>query len=138
MNNYQDILEDIQQVIPDESLTLPPYSSEMTFEEKFQMTFRTLGQAKSTGNRRMQLYNAYYLGVLLEEEAESLSQRSYYAQRLTKHYRTAAVRLYHIFKPVGVSHILKTSRITLTMVVQLKMLEFQSLLVQIHNIFNGS
>ena len=73
----------------------------------------------------------------MEKGTESLTQRSYYAQKLSLHYRTVVVRTYYIFEPFGVAQIMRTRRTSLTMIRQLKSKEFRNLVEESLCIFNG-
>ncbi|GES99293.1 uncharacterized protein LOC105343682 [Rhizophagus clarus] len=53
---------------------MPPYSNGMELEEKFNVTLRALFHAKRLQNRSLQLFCAYFLGKILEEEADPLSK----------------------------------------------------------------
>jgi hypothetical protein len=129
MNAYQEILDDLAQIIPME-VTPPvsPYTNDMSFKKKFESTLKALERSKRFGSRVLQLINAYYLGKVLEVETESLAQRSYYAQKLSLHYRTVAVRTYYIFEPYGIVQIMRTRTTSLAMIRQLTLREFQNLL----------
>ena len=138
MDNFRTILGDLYQVLPTEPILCPvPFTRKMTFEEKFLNTLRALRRAKGLRNRILQLANAYYLGQLLEKGTESLTQRSYYAQKLSLHYRTAVVRTYYIFEPFGVTQIMRTENTSLTMIRQLGSQEFHDLVTESYNILNG-
>ena len=72
MDYYQTILDDLMNGLPAEVNKYPvPYEEWMTFEDKFKVTRKALFRAKSTNNRLLQLVNAFYLGQLLEEGADS-------------------------------------------------------------------
>ncbi|GES95426.1 protein NYNRIN-like [Rhizophagus clarus] len=58
---------------------MPPYSNGMELEEKFNVTLQALFHAKRLQNRCLQLFCAYFLGKILEQEADPLSKRAYYA-----------------------------------------------------------
>ena len=80
MEPYQEVLSDLLQIYPEETVEYPaPYDDNMTFERKFIVTQKSLERARRLKNRILQLVNAFYLGKLLEHEANSSTQRSYYA-----------------------------------------------------------
>ena len=75
MDYYQTILDNLMNGLPAEVNKYPvPYEEWMTFEDKFKVTRKVLSRAKSTNNRLLQLVNAFYLGQLLEEGADSNDQ----------------------------------------------------------------
>lgn len=129
MNAIQEILDDLLRDFPMEVVTpIAPYTDNMSFREKFESALKSLERSKRMGNRMLQLINAFYLGRLLEIEAESLTQRSYFAQKLSLHYRTVVVRIYYIFEPYGVSQIMRTRKISMTIVRHLSLRDYQTLL----------
>lgn len=135
---YQDVLQDL--LMPNEGHAvgyMPPYSNGMELEEKFNVTLRALFHAKRLQNRSLQLFCAYFLGKILEEEADPLSKRAYYAQRLTTYYRITSVRAYFLFKPFGPTKIMNSARTSLTTLRNLSTEEFQDLVTKSSLIFNG-
>ena len=137
MGAYHEILADMvaSSVGLDTLSYPPPYSSDMDMTTKFNLINGALRRARSLEDRLLTLINAYYLGRFLEIEAGS--QRGHYTRQLTAHYRISAIRLYHLFELQGVSHLARTSRITLTMVRQLTQEQYQSLVLESVQIFNG-
>jgi hypothetical protein len=65
----------------------------MAFNEKFCLTKDAIEWSKRLKNRVLQLTNLFYLGQLLEQEAENTTIRSYYAQQLATYYQTIAVQI---------------------------------------------
>ena len=138
MTHYRTILEDLRATTPREVIAFPPpHEEHMTFEEKFRITHRALTRAKNTSNRILQLTNAFYLGQLLEIGAESEGQRKYYAQQLTAHYRTITKRMYHLFEIPGTEQIMRTTGTTLTTIRLLSSGEYEDLVSESLNVFNG-
>src|SRR5438045_5677813 len=115
MDYYQTILDDLMNGLPAEVNEYPvPYEEWMTFKDKFKVTRKALFRAKSTNNRLLQLVNAFYLGQLLEEGADSNDQRERYNRQLTVHYRIVAKRTYYLFEVSRVKQIMRTIKTTLT------------------------
>ena len=138
MNAYQIILEDLFRIIPAEVMTLtPPYEETATTDEKFDMLKESMERAKRLGNRQIQLVNAYFLGRFLEKELKSNALRSHYAQRLTTHYRIAAIRTYYIFEVPGANQIMRTVNTTLTLIRKVSQERYQELVMRSLEIFNG-
>jgi hypothetical protein len=138
MDVYQEILTDLLQVPPVGTNVLsypPPYESTMDKSTKFDLIKGALRRARSLEDRVLTLVNAYYLGQFLEVEAGS--QRGFYSRQLTTHYRLSSTRLYYLFELHGISHLARTSRITLTMIRKLTQEEYQSLVLRSNQIFNG-
>ncbi|GET03435.1 hypothetical protein GLOIN_2v1780851 [Rhizophagus clarus] len=135
---YQDVLQDL--LILNEGHTvgyIPPYSDSMELEEKFNVTLRALFHAKQLQNWSLQLFCAYFLGKILEEEADPLSKQAYYAQRLMTYYRITSVWAYFLFKPFGPTKIMNLARTSLTTLRNLSTEEFQDLVTKSSLIFNG-
>ena len=138
MNHYQTILDDLMNGLPVEVNEYPvPYEEWMTFENKIKMTRKALSRAKNINNRLLQLVNAFYLGRLLEVEADSNDQREQYANQLTLHYRTVARRTYYLFEVPGVKQIMRTTKTTLTTIRTISSAEYEDLLQHSLNNFNG-
>jgi len=139
MDNYLNILEDLYQTSPEEPLIFPlPYQEDEPFREKFYETLEALKRSKRLNDRLLQLVNVYYLGELLEKKAESFTQSTYYAQKLSMHYRIAAIRMYYIFEPFGVAQIMRTQKTTLTMVRNAEFSKFCELVQKSWSIFSGA
>ena len=137
MTHYQDILSDLNANSPQEIIVYPPsYEDNMLFEEKFIQTRKALFRAKSMSNRKLTLANAFYLGQLLEVEAETERQREQYARQLTTHYRIVIKRLYYIFETLGVEQIMRTTETTLTAIRSLSSKEYEDLVLESLRIFN--
>jgi hypothetical protein len=138
MNSYQLILEDILRILPTEVAPyVPPYGALSTMDEKFEALKESIERAKRLGNRQMQLANAFFLGRFLEKELGSNALRSYYMQKLTTHYRAAAIRTYYIFEAPGINQIMRTVNTTLTLVRRISQEEYQDLVMRSLEIFNG-
>ena len=138
MTPFQNILEDLRRTRSTEPSSLrPPYDDRMSFEEKFNITRNAADRSKRTANRTLQLVNLFYLGQLLERDAADNTQRSYFAQKLSLHYRTIAVRLYYIFEAFGVEQIAQSTRTTPSCLRSLSQDEYQDLVMKSLEIFNG-
>jgi hypothetical protein len=87
-------------------------------------------RAKRLHNRPLQLLNAYFLGKLLEKEAEPFLQRGYYLQKLSAYYQSVTVRTYYLFETLGTRKIINTRRTTLTAIRRINTDEFQDLVVR--------
>jgi hypothetical protein len=137
MTVFQDILNDlIEASLGNDLEAFPPYSEEMDIEQKFDCALRSLLRAKQLNQRTIQLLNAYYIGKLLEKDM-NIEERSEYHKRLSRHYQSTCPRMYYLFEFLGPAAILKTKRITLTMVRKLKIIEYQELVNQAL-IFSGA
>lgn len=138
MTPYQRILEDLR--VAQTSYVIPypkPYEDNMNFEEKFRLTNEAAERSKRTGDRILWLVNLFYLGQLLERQTKDNKQRGYYRQQLTEHYRTIVTRMFFLFEYLGVEHIMRTTRITPTLLREINQTEFQKLAAKALEIFNG-
>src|SRR5438876_9966936 len=89
MTLYDTNREDICNTLPDEITDLiPPYLENMTFDQKFQMTYISLKRTIRLKSRLLSLTNAYYLGKLLNSLITS--QQYDYNRLLTPHYQVMA------------------------------------------------
>lgn len=137
MNAYESILEDLRTLVPGEiSNCPPPYDDQSSISERFNTLQDAIVRSRRLGHRTLQLVNLYYMGKLLEKELDGV-QRSQYVKQLSDHYRVISVRMYYMFEPFGVQQIARTTRITPTMIRELKQHEYQELVVQAIVIFNG-
>jgi hypothetical protein len=86
---------------------MPPYTQTESKKNKIFITQRALSRAIQLKNRILALTNAFFLGLLLNEE-NSVSVKFRYKRKLTKHYQTIAEYTYDIFEP-NPSHLLYTT-----------------------------
>lgn len=135
---YYDILSDLQANQPSDVVQYPlPYTDSMSFEEKFNLTVNAVDRAKRMGDRTLHLVNSFYLGQLLEKRTVDNAQRNYYSQRLTIHHRVVAVRTFYLFEFLGVEQIGRATRTTPTAIRHLSQAEYQRLVLNSIEIFNG-
>jgi hypothetical protein len=116
---------------------IPPYTPEMTIDEKIKRTYRSLLKARRVKNRILILLHAFFLGQLLNDDI-SPAQRTMQCQTMTTHYHQSATRVYHLFEIVGIRQLMATQALTLTWVRKLKSSEFQELLCQAMEISVGT
>ncbi|GET60682.1 hypothetical protein GLOIN_2v1780851 [Rhizophagus irregularis DAOM 181602=DAOM 197198] len=109
----------------------------MNFEEKFRLMNEATERSKRVGDRVLWLVNLFYLGQLLERQTKDNKQRNYYRQQLTEHYRTIVTRMFYLFEYLGVEQIMRTIRITPTLLREVSQTEFQKLVTKALQIFNG-
>ena len=136
--HYRTVLDDLLRPITEDEIEYnPPYDHGSTFEEKFTSTLRALSRAKRFQNRPLQLLNAYFLGQLLETKAESPIQRSYYARKLSIHYRLTAIKTFIILELFGPKKVMNAASTSLTTIRRLTMEEYHNLAIEAQRIFNG-
>ena len=76
MNDYELIIEDLQQTLPAYVTTIPPFYSELDQPEmKLKTLNRQIRRSKSTNNRVELLANLFYLGELLELNFDHQEQK---------------------------------------------------------------
>lgn len=129
MSNLNKIREDLQRDVPRDAVTLLPcYNANDTVVTKAKTLYRQLRRAKSTNNRLGLLMNIYYLGELLEVHASTPAERALCVRKITRYYKTVAVRTYYLFEALGVKQLFGSRRTTTTMIANLTNDEFQELL----------
>ena len=102
MNNYNLILEDLQQILPTYITVLPPfYNPADSPEVKVKALNRQLQRSKSNNNRVELLVNLFYLGELLEIHLD-LNERSKGVKLITHYYLFLSIRVYYLFEVLGV------------------------------------
>jgi len=102
-NCFQIILKDLFNTTSENSMEFPiPYNKDDIFSNKFYSARRALKRSKRANNHILQLVNAYYLGKLLECDAENNLQRELYARQLSQHYYIISFRTYGLFEFLGV------------------------------------
>lgn len=115
MNNYDLVLEDLQQTLPVYITILPPFYNHMDSPEaKIRALNRQLRRSKSTNNRVELLANLFYLGELLETHFDP-NERSKGVKLITRYYLSLATRVYYLFEVLGVEQIYRSKNLTTTM-----------------------
>jgi hypothetical protein len=129
MNNLDKVRRDLQRDVPADTLTFQPlYDANDTAPNKAKALYRQLRRAKSTNNRLGLLVNVYYLGELLELHATTPAERAMCVSKVTRYYKTVAVRTYYLFEALGIKQVFGSKRTTTTMIANLSNKEFQDLL----------
>ncbi|CAB5145820.1 hypothetical protein RhiirA5_411367 [Rhizophagus irregularis] len=137
MDAFQIIYTDLYQNQPAVVVPYPPpFDDNISHGEKFRILKEAIERAKRFGNRILLLTNLFYMGHFLEKEMTG-TLRSYYAQQLSIHYRTSAIRIYYIFELPGVAQITRTTQTTSTMIRQLSHEEYQKLVTESIGISTG-
>ena len=124
MNNYQTILEDLQEENPmNPSVTPPFYFEDQSAVQKLKTLNRQLRRAKSLSNRTEILLSLWYIGSILETQVMT-AERTLCLKELTGHYAATAKRVYYLFEPFGVQQIMRTKSMTVTMVHKLSKAQY--------------
>lgn len=100
------------------AILLPPYSTDDSKENKISATKRALSRSIRLKSRTLALTNAYFLGLLINEE-ESISEKFCIKRNLTKHYSTMAEYVYDIFEP-NPTHLLYTTTMNVQEIKKMK------------------
>ena len=115
MNNYELIIEDLQQTLPAYMTAIPPFYSEIDQPEmKLKTLNRQIRRSKSTNNRVELLVNPFYLGELLELNFDH-QERKRGIKIVSQHYQSISIKLYYIYETLGVEHIYRSKNLTPTM-----------------------
>ena len=129
MNNLEKIRRDLQREVPANIPTFQPfYNANETAPSKARTLYHQIRRAKSTNNRLGLLVNVYYLGELLEAHVNTPAERTMCVRKVTRYYKTVAVRTYYLFEALGVKQVCGSKRTTTTMIANLSNEEFQDLL----------
>jgi hypothetical protein len=103
-----------------------PYSEEMDYRTKINLTYECLVRALRLKQRISSLIFAYFLGQLIEKR--EMSKRTV-KQIISEHYYIVAVRTYYIFE-VNPVQIYATKETTINMIRKLKQKEFKQLVIE--------
>ena len=115
MNDYELIIEDLQQTLPAFVTVIPPFYSNLDSPEvKIRTLNRQLRRSKSTNNQVELLANLFYLGELLELNFNH-QERKRGIKNVSQHYQSISVKLYYIYETLGVEHIYRSKNLTPTM-----------------------
>ena len=98
MDSFTLLEQEFQSFIPFNSEDpLAPFTSEMSYEEKLNVTSRALRRSIKLRNRVTTLVNAFYLGYLFNQ-AGSTAKEFKAKNSTTKHYATMAEYTFNIFE----------------------------------------
>lgn len=108
--NFSEILEDIQQSVPEEiNFPPPPYMEEENFQVKFSATLKSVTRSIRLKDTHLAMINSFYLGQLLDQLATP-SERLRYKHKMSLHYATIAEKTFDIFEFFP-EQILKTKKL---------------------------
>jgi hypothetical protein len=96
--DFSEILEDIQQSLPEETnFPPPPYLEEENFQNKFSATLKSVTKSIRLRDSKLAMINSFYLGQLLDQ-LSTPSERLKYKQKMTLHYATIVEKTFDIFE----------------------------------------
>ena len=108
MNDFDLIVEDLQQTLPSYVTVIPPFYSNLDQPEvKVRTLNRQLRRSKSTNNQVELLANLFYLGELLELHFDH-QERKRVIKNVSQHYQSISVKLYYIYETLGVEHVYRS------------------------------
>src|SRR5256885_10828650 len=114
MNDFDLIVEDLQQTLPSYVTVIPPFYSNLDQPEiKVRVLNRQLRRSKNTNNRVELLANLFYLGELLELHFDH-QERKRVIKNVSQHYQSISVKLYYIYETLGVEHVYRSRNLTPT------------------------
>jgi len=120
---FQDLLEENNTQL---NMQDTPYSGEMDYRTKIELTYECLIRALRLKQRISSLIFAYFLGQLIEKRETS---RRVIKQIISEHYYIIAIRTYYIFE-VNPVQIYATKEMTINMIRKLKQKEFTQLTLE--------
>src|SRR5215813_5448490 len=119
MNDYDLILQDLQQTNDQSVSLIPLHSREDDPKSQVKYLMRQLRRAKSMNNKREMLVNAWYIGEVIETRTTSLAERVLCLKMMLQYYQKVVIRLYYIFEFLGDKILNCSTNITLAMVSKL-------------------
>ncbi len=120
---FQDLLEENNMQL---NMQNTPYSGEMDYRIKIELTYECLIRALRLKQRISSLIFAYFLGQLIEKKETS---KRVIKQIISEHYYIIAIRTYYIFE-VNPVQIYATKEMTINMIRKLKQKEFAQLTLE--------
>jgi len=120
---FQDLLEENNTQL---NMQNTPYSGEMDYRIKIELTYECLIRALRLKQRISSLIFAYFLGQLIEKKETS---KRVIKQIISEHYYIIAIRTYYIFE-VNPVQIYATKEMTINMIRKLKQKEFAQLTLE--------
>src|ERR1700733_1886701 len=115
MNDYELIIEDLQQTLPTFVTVIPPFYSNLDSPEtKIRTLNRQIRRSKSPNNRLELLANLFYLGELLELNFDH-QERKRGIKNVSQHYQSISIKLYYVYETLGVEHIYRSKNLMPTM-----------------------
>ena len=112
---FQDLIGEGSSVTQD---VIPPYSSEATLDDKFNLLYKSLRRSIKLRSRTSSLINAYFLGKLLSDLDTSTLQHRY-KRKLTSHYVTMVDYTFDLFEYLP-AHIYITKLLTVQTIRRMK------------------
>ena len=106
MENYQLILQDLQNIFPGNTSTIAPFfgpSDDLV--EQTKSLLKQICRVKSNGKRTELLTLTFYLGEILENKTSDKLERYRYQKVLTGYYNRVTIRTYYLFEFLGVEQI---------------------------------
>jgi hypothetical protein len=128
MTLYEIILQDLlREGTEDHIMQEVPYTSEMDYLTKIQVTYRCLLRAQRFKQRKSALVFAYF--IIQPIETKELSKRQV-RQVITEHFYVIAVRTYYIFE-IRPMQIYNTEHTTINMIMYLKQSDVRRLVLEL-------
>lgn len=124
--NYVDILGDLVETIPVQvAEIIRPYENNLELSMKIRSTYRQLRRVSRLKNRKQSLVMFFLLGQLIDENNLSIQQVLAYG--VTKYYRRVALRLFHLYENIGVQQLLRSNKMNIRKLLNLKQEEYEQL-----------
>jgi hypothetical protein len=125
---YKIILQDLlREGIEGHTMQEIPYTSEIDYLMKIQVTYRCLLRTQRFKQRKSALVFAYFIGQLIETKELSKQQ---VRRIITEYFYVIAVRTYYIFE-VKPMQIYNTEQTTINMIMYLKQSEVKRLVLEL-------
>src|SRR5215475_4767781 len=131
MEAYNFIVEQLCLDNPVDVNYIEPYEMNDSLKERIRQLYIALNSANRVGNYHLMLANAYHIGKILEENP---FERKVLSAQLAYYTYMCSVRVYHIFRHLGVEQIYRTNGITFRQIKMMKSALFKQLVQEANTI----
>ncbi len=126
---YLNIFSDLLETDPIDPIISPdPYDNDLNMRTNIETFYRLIRWSIRTDDRISGLIYAYYLGYLFEERLSTPSLRRQHRNVLSKHYLDACIRVYSLYRIVGIQQIYRSKRTSFWMFRKIKRTSYVQLI----------
>ena len=126
---YLNIFLDLLETDPIDPIISPdPYDNDLNMRTNIETFYRLIRWSIRTDDRISGLIYAYYLEYLFEERLSTPSLRRQHQNVLLKHYLDACIRVYSLYRIVGVQQIYRSKRTSFWMFRKIKRTSYVQLI----------
>ena len=126
---YLTIFADLMEINSTNPVVIPdPFMNNRSLTSNVKMFYRLIRWSINTNDCVGTLVNAYYLGYLFEERLSTPSLRRQHRNVLSKHYLDACIRVYSLYRIVGIQQIYRSKRTSFWMFRKIKRTSYVQLI----------